>query len=406
MVLLIAGLTTGVRADGVEAWGYDGTGQLGDNATSPRPAPITWGGNGFTSGVSAVAAGSGFSLVVKNGSLYAAGDNAYGQLGDGGTIATGIPKRITTLSNVKSVAAGSSFSLAVVQSGQLYAWGNNAYGSVGDNSTTQRNTPTRITGLTHVSAIAAGQHHSLAVQNGGVYAWGQNIFGQLGDGGVSQGQSNAPVRIDATHLTNVTAVAGGTYHSLALQNGAVWAWGANLYGELGDGTRIQRYVPITVGTLTSGVTSIAAGSYFSLAVQDGNVWAWGVNTMNQLGDGTTTERDSPVEIDTADLHDIVAVAAGNASSYALRADGTLWVWGSNANNALGLNSDTTLFSSPQELAPPPGYVFTSISAARLGTHALATLAPVPEPSSLALLTLAAPLLLRRSRNTARRGRGS
>ncbi len=99
----------------------------------------------------------------------------------------------------------------------------------------------------------------------------------------------------------------------------------------------------------------------------------------------------------ADLHDIVAVAAGYTSSYALSADGSLWVWGSNSFGELGLNSTTFKFLTPQHLLPPPGYAFISIAAAVNYGGTLATLTTIPEPSSVCMPAIAAMGLLRRAR---------
>ena len=101
----------------------------------------------------------------------------------------------------------------------------------------------------------------------------------------------------------MTAVAGGSSHSLALKNdGTVWAWGNNTNGQLGDNSETQRLVPVKVagqggsGDLTN-VKAIAAGSSHSLALKnDGTVWAWGNNMYGQLGDGTNTPSSTPVQV--------------------------------------------------------------------------------------------------------------
>ena len=98
-------------------------------------------------------------------------------------------------------------------------------------------------------------------------------------------------------LTNVTAIAGGLYHTIALKSdGTVWAWGDNDYGQLGDGSTTDRLTPVPVSGLTD-VTAIAGGWYHTIALKsDGTVWAWGENYAGQLGDGTTTERTTPVQV--------------------------------------------------------------------------------------------------------------
>ena len=126
------------------------------------------------------------------------------------------------------------------------------------------------------------------------------------------------------------------------------------------------------------------------------VEAWGYNYYGQLGDGTTTNRLTPVPV--SGLSGITSIAAGNLSSYALSADGSLWVWRDNEYGELGLG-DTVNRLSPEHLLPPTGYRFTSIAAGPNADHALATLAPIPEPSTLALLGMGAVGLLAYVRRT-------
>ncbi len=188
--------------------------------------------------------------------------------------------------------------------------------------------------MSGVTSIAAGANHNLAVQNGGVYAWGVNNYGQLGNGTTTN--SSTPVAVSGLS-SGVTAIAAGETHSLALQNGGVYAWGSTIGTTNGiDST------PVAVTGLASGVTSIAGGSYFSLAVKNGGVYAWGFfNSHGDFGDGTTIGRSTPEQIDPADLHNIIEVAAGGEFSYALSSDGSLWDWGYNGFGQLGLAPRTT-----------------------------------------------------------------
>ena len=207
----------------------------------------------------------------------------------------------------------------------------------------------------------------------------------------------SPVAISGTLSSGVTAVSAGSFHSLAIRNGGVYAWGQNGHGELGDGTTYGLIAPEALsGTLSKGVTAIACGDSHSLAIQNGGVYAWGNNSYGQVGDGTTTNQHTPEQIDPTDLHNIIAIAAANVDSYALSSDGSLWTWGYNGFGELGLGN-TTNFQTPKHLLPPSGYVFTSISANNDGFHALATLTAIPEPASLSLFALGGVAILRRNR---------
>jgi alpha-tubulin suppressor-like RCC1 family protein len=129
-----------------------------------------------------------------------------------------------------------------------------------------------------VVQIAAGGKHSFALKNdGSLWAWGSNLFGQLGDG--STRSTATPVKV----LDDVSFVSAGFYHSLAIKtDGSLWTWGGNMYGQLGDGTTEEKTTPVKI---MENVITADAGMYHSMAVQkDGSLWAWGQNDYGQLGD--------------------------------------------------------------------------------------------------------------------------
>jgi formylglycine-generating enzyme required for sulfatase activity len=392
---------TAARADSAVAWGFNNLGQVGDGTTELyRYAPVAV--SGMESGVTDVAGGGQHSLAVQNGGVYGWGNNRFGQLGDGTTTsafgAIPTPVAVTGLATgVTAIAAGGSHSLAI-QNGGVYAWGYNVLGQLGDGTFTNRTTPVPVTDMdSGVSAVEAGVNYSMAIQNGGLFAWGYGGFGQLGDG-TATSRRFTPVAVSGLG-NGVTAVAAGIDHSLAVQNGGLFAWGSNQWGKLGDGTTTMRRTPAAIAGLTSGVTDVAVGTSHSLAVVNGHVYAWGYNNYGQVGDGTTTERHTPVEIEPTNLRNIVAVAAGDSSSYALSSDGSLWVWGYNGTGALGLGTGTSFkYLTPQHLLPPTGYVFTSIDASAFaGRHAVATLRAIPEPSTFIFAAAALGLWLARRR---------
>jgi alpha-tubulin suppressor-like RCC1 family protein len=169
-----------------------------------------------------------------------------------------------------------------------------------------------------VKALAAGKYHSLAVgSNDTVYAWGSNIGGALGDGTTDDRITPMPVAIP-TGIT-VTALAAGSWHSLALgSDGTVYAWGLNGDGELGDGTTTERLTPVTVA-LPTGVkaTAVSADYLYSLALgSDGTAYAWGANVAGQLGDGTTTDRLTPIKVALPAGATVTTLAAGGNYSLA------------------------------------------------------------------------------------------
>ncbi|MCN9243592.1 Ig-like domain repeat protein [Streptomyces sp. RY43-2] len=246
------------------------------------------------------------------------------------------------------------------------AWGNNDFGQLGDGTTTSSSMPINVhlpSGV-QLTAIAAGSFHSLALTTDGhVLAWGNNGYGQLGDGATTN--RSTPVEVLLPAGVQVTAISGGQYHSLALtSDGRVFAWGYNAYGQLGDGTTTNRSTPVEVH-LPAGVqaTAISGGGYHSLALtSDGRVLAWGNNSAGQLGDGTTTQRTTPVEVHLPAGTQATAIGAGAYHSLALTSDGRVLAWGNNFYGQLG-DGTTTNRSTPVEVLLPAGVQVTAIASA-------------------------------------------
>src|SRR5471032_2976079 len=210
-----------------------------------------------------------------------------------------------------------------------------------------------VTGSTPVTinapwrAVAAGGYHTVARKaDGTLLSWGSNQFGQLGDGTNVNRLSPVQVQVTApttgsTTVSPWTMIAAGEYHTVALRaDGTLWAWGNNQNGQLGDGTQTNRSVPTKIGTGT-GWLYVAAGKSHTIAIDKGGLlWAWGRNFNGQLGDNTTADKLVPTKIGVATNWS--SAAAGATHTLARRADGTLWAWGGNANGQLGNGGLTDL----------------------------------------------------------------
>ncbi|MGQ0744398.1 MAG: RCC1 domain-containing protein [Acidimicrobiales bacterium] len=287
-----------------------------------------------------IAAGTTHSLaVLPNGTVRAWGSNGSGQLGNGTTTSapTSTPVAVTGIGGVRAVEAGLNHSVAIVGDRTLRTWGANGLGQLGDGSGTQRNTPVAVAGgLTNVSAVAAGTNHTLAVADGSLRAWGNNIFRQLGNGTTTNRFTPAAV---VGVSGSFVAVAGGDSHSLALTNdGKVWAWGHNNFGQLGRSTaNFDGDPPEQVAGLPP-IAAIAAGLFHSMALgTDGRVWTWGRNNAGQLGYNPPGVGSS-VPRAVASLSAINAIGAGSSHSLAVPSDGSVRTWGSNSDGQLGNNT--------------------------------------------------------------------
>jgi alpha-tubulin suppressor-like RCC1 family protein len=192
--------------------------------------------------------------------------------------------------------------------------------------------------------IAAGAFHTLGIKTDGtLWAWGWNGYGQLGDG--STLQRNTPVQIGTE--SNWIMISAGQNHSLGIKSdGTLWAWGRNDNGQLGDGTLVDNHTPIQIGT-SSDWYQVEAGGMHNLALKsDGKLWAWGNNEGGQLGDGTTIDRPFPVQIGLA--NNWSQVSGGYLHSLGIKNDGTLWAWGYNPDGRLG-DGTTTNRSVPVQI---------------------------------------------------------
>jgi uncharacterized protein YjdB len=298
------------------AWGDNRYGQVGDGtggylSNYDRYIPVLI-GTGFTD----IAAGGFHSLALKGTTLYAWGNNWNGQLGDGTRSFKKAPVKIGT--GFTAIAAGEYYSLAL-KGNTLYAWGQNNYNQLGDRTKTDRIKPKKIgTGYT---AIVVGFNHSYALKGNTLFAWGNNTLGELGDG--THTQRNTPIKIS----TGFTAIAAGYYHSLALKGNTLYTWGYNCYSQLGDGTLTDRNTPVQIGI---GYNAIAAGGHHSLALKGNSLFTWGYNYNGELGDGTNTNRNTPMQIETG----YTAITAGYAHSFAFK-ENAIYAWGYNAYGQLG-----------------------------------------------------------------------
>ncbi|MCX7711691.1 MAG: FecR domain-containing protein [Clostridia bacterium] len=365
------------------AWGLNNKGQLGigspgtiSQTTEPTQV-LGYGGTGNLLNISAVEAGEYFTAALKSdGTIWTWGDNSYGQLGvSTGTTSRSFPGQVAGLFNIKAVSAGVNHTVVLKSDGTVWAWGQNNYGQLGNGTTTNASNPTAVVSsdgsgyLTGITAISAGDYHTAVLRNDGtVWVYGSNHYGQLGKGAMDTDSHTIPAQVTGLP-SNIIAIASGGNFILALTaDGYLWAWGENYNGQLGDNTTTCRYSPIQVkglgGTgLLNSIVSFNAGSVHSLAVSNtGQVYAWGNNNRGKLGDNDISETDKPAPVQvlgeggTGNLTGVTFVTAGRDHSLALKSDGTILTWGDGYSGQLG-NGLTSTFRYPVQAncaaVPPP-----------------------------------------------------
>ena len=314
-------------AGGLECWGYNGNGQLGNNTTTSSSVPVPV--SGLTTGVTAVSvAGNYACAVTASGGVKCWGDNLYGQLGNNSTTSSSVPVQVSGLtSGVTAVSAGSYFACAIAAGGGVVCWGLNGSGQLGNNSTTNSSVPVQVSGLTSgVIAVSVGTDSACAVTASGVVCWGDNQDGELGNN--STASSSVPVAVSGL-TSGVTAVSVKYSSACAITaGGGVECWGLNSSGQLGNNSTTNSSSPVPVSGLTTGVTAVSVGAEYSACalVAGGGVWCWGYNSQGELGNNSTTSSSVPVQVSGL-TGGVTDVSVGGQYACAVTAGGVVECWG-------------------------------------------------------------------------------
>lgn len=281
----------------------------------------------------AVSEGDRFTVgLTDDGALWVWGHLDYDPYAWNTSEFSSTPVRLVPGETFRRIAAGDYHAVAVHTDGSLWTWGYNSSGQVGDGTTEARRTPEPVgsPGKRFVD-VSAGRHHCLAIEEGGaLWAWGWNLSGQIGDGTTDNVLTPVVVQED----TVFESISAGDRHSLAVdEDGALWSWGSNDAGELGVEMSGNVLTPAKTGL--RDVRSVSAGTRFSvMTLTDGSLWSFGTNDQGQLGTGDTQVVESPTRIGPSDvLFD--EVTAGASHAFAVDRAGTLWSWGNNRWGMLG-----------------------------------------------------------------------
>jgi len=316
----------------VLCWGDNTRGQLGNGSLEASAYAVAV--SGLAGSAAGVSAGSGFTCAwLVAGGVRCWGENDYGQIGNGSTEDQTLPADAWGLSDAVSASLGLDHACARTMN-NLYCWGLNAYGQLGDGTTTNSMVPVEVQDIvSSPDHLAAGGNHACLALGGLVRSWGYNQFGQLADGtNVNRYAPTVGITFSAQTVTFLTA--GSNHTCAALSGGTVKCWGSNGYGQLGDGTAIDRGTPVDVLALALAAGLDAGGDFTCAVTNSGGARCWGFNAFGMLGNGGTT--DSPVPVDVTGLDGGVrSISAGGQHACAVLDAGTVKCWGYNLYGQLG-----------------------------------------------------------------------
>ncbi|MFO0604513.1 MAG: hypothetical protein U0324_15130 [Polyangiales bacterium] len=304
-------------------------------ALTLRPNTRTAASVDFVRPARAVSAGELYTLaLLDDGTVRAWGSNISGQLGDGTTTPRATPVAVAGLAGVRQVAAGYSHACALLADGSAMCWGRNNTGQLGDGTTTARLTPVAVAGGLRFSQISAGFGHTCGLTADAIpalYCWGSNILGEIGDGPSTPRLTPTATGLGGAYPVEVTA--GSSYTCVRTHQGFVLCTGYNVDSRFGATVADPvAYSPVyTPYRALRGIS--LAESHSCGALYDGSVRCVGSNYTGQLGDGTTTSRGAPAPV--SGLSDVTQVATGTQHACALRSDGTVWCWGGGDSGTLG-----------------------------------------------------------------------
>ena len=303
--------------------------------------------------------------------IFTWGAGVCGMLGDGTTVNKCSPVReMSCAADWCQVSAGQCHTAAVKTSGQLWTWGGGSCGRLGDGTTVNTCSPVReICSATDWRQVSVGQYHMAAVKTSGqIWSWGSAAFGNLGDGTVTSKCSPVRERCSATDWCQVSA---GQYHTAAIKtSGQLWIWGIAGWGNLGDGTTVNKCSPVRERCSATDWCQVSASRYNTAAVKtSGQLWIWGEGSSARLGDGTTVSKCSPVR-EICSATDWCQVCASRFHTAAVKTSGQIWSWGYGGTGALGDGTTVNKCSPVREISSATNWC--QLSTGRINTTAVKT----------------------------------
>ncbi|EFC43429.1 predicted protein, partial [Naegleria gruberi] len=300
------------------------------------------------------------NLLLADDAVYSWGKNDYGVDADGTTVNHYQPRKVFSWDlqgpkGIAQIASGPYNFYAIDENGKLYSWGKNDFGQLGDRTPIDKWRPVDVFmkgALLNqtVTRVCGGLTHTLVLANNGMlYSFGDNSKGQLGIGVSSSviAKKWEPVLINFPFNDTIADIQCGDNHNLVLlTGGAMYAWGLNDYGQLGDNTTTTRTKPTKVNTLSAigpkRIEQIGAGGYtFYVIDENGKAYAWGRNNRGQLGDKTTIDKPRPVDVYMKGIllnQTVIRVCGGESHTLLLTSNNELAAMGDNTYGQLGVGT--------------------------------------------------------------------
>jgi alpha-tubulin suppressor-like RCC1 family protein len=311
---------------------------------------------------SSVAAGVMHTCAITRGGAYCWGNNYNGRLGapTGALAFDSVPVLVSGGLSFASISAGANQSCGVTTSHMAYCWGINDNGELGNGTTAPSLAPGPVTGALSFTSVSAGFGHTCgATTDRAVYCWGANDSGQVGNGTRTRSLTPALVSGSGTTLPFASVTAGESFSCGLTTGNAVYCWGDNQGGQLGNGTTVSSSTPVLVsgsGT-TLLFTSVSADAHTCGLTTSNAAYCWGYNYAGQLGTGTSTlPATTPVAVSGG--LSFGSVSAGADDSCGVTTGNVAYCWGFNSGGRLGIGDTTTKFSP---VAVSGGLSFASVS---------------------------------------------
>jgi alpha-tubulin suppressor-like RCC1 family protein len=361
--------------DTIWCWGNDNSGKLGNGAIAGNqnvPGQIddasTW---------KAITGGQNYFCAIKSDDTgWCWGQGSNGRLGDGSGSNQASPVQIAGGHNWKVLSAGVDHTCGIKTDDTLWCWGSQTNGKVGNGLTSgSQATPVQVQVGNTFKAVSAGSSFTCAIaSNNARYCWGNNNDSQLGSLLVPTAFTE-PVAIADPATYSAVSVASGTGASEAAvcairTSGALYCWGDNASGRLGNGTTTSTATATQVsgGGVWKSVFVMAMSARHTCGIKDDDtLWCWGSNNRGQLGLGTVGgSQTTPQQVGTATWARVRGYADMNndsARTCGIRLDGSLWCWGAQTSGRLGNGQMSGETGTPENIAP--GETFIDVS---LGTN--------------------------------------